>query len=87
MQKPLHLTTISAARWKGEREIVSPELEAGQTVDVVVLRSTPVQRAVVAGWIFWPKGQGNGSSRPQRRLPSVLDGCPRTARGGQGWGG
>ena len=42
MQKPLRLTTTVLPG--GKVEIVSPELEAGQTVDVVVLRSNPVQR-------------------------------------------
>ena len=42
MQKVLRLTTTVLPG--GKVEIVSPELEAGQTVDVVVLRQAPAQR-------------------------------------------
>ena len=42
MQKALHIrTTVQPG---GKVEIVSPELEAGQTVDVVVVRSSPAER-------------------------------------------
>ena len=42
MQKALHLrTTVQPG---GKVEFASPELEAGQTVDVVVLRSSPTKR-------------------------------------------
>ena len=42
MQKTLHIkTTVQPG---GKVEIVSPELEAGQTVDVVVVRSSPAER-------------------------------------------
>ena len=42
MQKALHIrTTVQSG---GKVEIVSPELEAGQTVDVVVVRSSPAER-------------------------------------------
>ena len=42
MQRVLRLTTTVLPG--GKVEIVSPELEAGQTVDVVVLRQAPAQR-------------------------------------------
>lgn len=55
MQKPLHLTTTVLPG--GRVEIVSPELEAGQTVDVVVLRSTPVQRRSAVDILAQGSGQ------------------------------
>ena len=42
MQRALHVRTM--VQPGGKVEIVSPELEAGQTVDVVVLRSSPAER-------------------------------------------
>ena len=42
MQKALHIRTT--VQQGGKVEIVSPELEAGQTVDVVVVRSSPAER-------------------------------------------
>ena len=45
MQKALHIkTTVQPG---GKVEFASPELEAGQTVDVVVLRSPTERRSVV----------------------------------------
>ena len=42
MQKTLHIrATVQPG---GKVEFVSPELEAGQTVDVVVLPSSPAER-------------------------------------------
>ena len=42
MQRALHVRTM--VQPGGKVEFVSPELEAGQTVDVVVLRSSPTER-------------------------------------------
>ncbi len=45
MQKALHIrTTVQPG---GKVEIASPELEAGQTVDVVVTRSSSTERRSV----------------------------------------
>lgn len=45
MQKALHIrTTVQPG---GKVEFASPELEAGQTVDVVVTRSSPAERRSV----------------------------------------
>ena len=45
MQKALHIrTTVQPG---GRVEVASPELEAGQSVDVVVTRSSPTERRSV----------------------------------------
>ena len=57
MQKALHIrTTVQPG---GKLEIVSPELEAGQTVDVVVLHESGVRGCTVMEIL---------SSVPERRL-------------------
>ena len=57
MQKALRMrTTVQPG---GKVEIVSPELEAGQTVDVVVLHESTVKRRSIMEILF---------SGPERRL-------------------
>ena len=55
MEKALHVRTTGLPGSK--MEIVSPELEAGQTVNVVVLRSSPAERRSAVGILAEAPGQ------------------------------
>ena len=55
MQNILRLTTTSLPG--GKAEIVSPEPEAGQRVDVIVLPSAPVQRRFAVDILAQGPGQ------------------------------
>ena len=65
MEKALHVRTTVLPGSK--MEIVSPELEAGQTVNVVVLRSSSAERRSAS----WLKRLGSTSSSLIRKLTTT----------------